>query len=153
MLVSCPTRSPSSRKNRNLVKGLRRRRRAQLPAHHIQGSSNIVLSILQATDQIAAYVRNRVFSDGIPSKEIQTREAFSFQGGQICCLPMLGPNFFLLRRIFSLSCRTYRSMSPMKTLLRGAPPQQIILGNFPNTQLCAGPFLPFSCFNMGLRHV
>ena len=48
--------------------------------------------LLQATDQIAAYVRNRAFSDGIPSQEIQTRKAFSFQGGQICCLPMMDPN-------------------------------------------------------------
>ena len=88
LLVTCPTRSPSSRKNRNLVKGLRRRRRAQLPAHHLQGSSNIVFNILQATDQIAAHVRNRALSDGIPSQEIQTRETFSFQGGQICCLPI-----------------------------------------------------------------
>ena len=88
MLVSCPTRSPSLRKNRNMLKGLRRRRRAQLPAHHLQGASNIVFNILQATDQIAAYVWNRAFSDGIPSQEIQTRETFSFQGGQICCLPM-----------------------------------------------------------------
>ena len=77
-----------------MLKGLRRRRRAQLPAHHLQGTSNIVFNILQATDQIAAYVWNRAFSDGIPSQEIQTREAFSFQGGQICCLPMLDSNFF-----------------------------------------------------------
>ena len=70
------------------LKGLRRRRRAQLPAHHLQGASNIVFNILQAKDQIAAYVRNRAFSNGIPSKEIQTREAFSFQGEQICCLPI-----------------------------------------------------------------
>ena len=34
------------------------------------------------------FVWNRAFSDGIPSQEIQTREAFSFQGGQICCLPI-----------------------------------------------------------------
>ena len=131
LLVTCPTRSPSSRKNRNLVKGLRRRRRAQLPAHHLQGSSNIVFDMQQI--KLQHMCGTEPFPTEFRAKKYKLEKHFLSKVDRFvvsqCWIPI-----FLLRRISSLSCRTYRSMSPMKTLLRGAPPQQIILENFPNTQ-------------------
>ena len=98
LLVTCPTRSPSSRKNRNLVKGLRRRRRAQLPAHHLQGSSNIVFDMQQI--KLQHMCGTEPFPTEFRAKKYKLEKHFLSKVDRFvvsqCWIPI-----FLLRRISS----------------------------------------------------